>query len=82
MEEGEEKRKRERKERGKKEKGKIRKKKQCVGEKKEKGERENKDFPSVPTIGARLSSIVRILKLVHATRVTRGYRNLNFLSKL
>ena len=50
-----------------------------MGEKKEKGEREKEDFPGV--LNGR-SSIVRELKLVHATRATRVYRNPNFSSKL
>ena len=46
--EKEKKEKRKRKERKRKREG----KKQCVGEKKEKGEREREDFPGLPTVEA------------------------------
>ena len=66
------------KERGKKEKEKRRKKKTVRGREKGKG-REGKRRFSWCSEGRSL--IVRDLKLVHATRATRGYRNLNFSLK-
>ena len=76
----------EKKRKGKEEKKKKRKSvhgkskgKKMRGREKGKGRKGNKRFSRCSDYR---SSIVRKLKLVIATRATRGYRNPNFLSKL